>query len=119
MTACYGWSSVCADSVHSTVCHCARVAKVITVGSTAHVQAIQQLIEHHVKHARKNNNGTQPAFRALDARASSAVSHVLQTTFKFTVSCLDAYPSIQDQGRVLFDTPTTVEVTTRSLERDK
>ena len=37
--------------------------------------------------ARKNNNVSQPVNRALDARASSAVSHELQTILKITVSC--------------------------------
>ena len=35
-------SACCAESVHSAVCHCARVAQVITVGSGAHVQAAIQ-----------------------------------------------------------------------------
>ena len=57
VSACNGWSSVCTESVHSTVYHCARVALVITVDSGAHVQAIKQLNEHHVIHARRNNTG--------------------------------------------------------------
>ena len=75
MSACSGWSSVCAESVHFTVDHCARVALVITVGSDA-----QQLSEHQVRHARRNDNGTQPVLRALDVRASNDVTHVPQTT---------------------------------------
>ena len=38
-------------------CRCARVALVITVVSGARVQAIKQLNEHHVIHARRNNTG--------------------------------------------------------------
>ena len=45
-----------------------------------------------VRDARRNTNGSQPVFCALDARAPSAVSHVLQIIFKITVSCLVAYP---------------------------
>ena len=63
MSACDGWSSVCTESVHSTVCHCARVAQVITVHSGAHVQAVEQL------------NGTQPVFRALDVLAPKCRIH--------------------------------------------
>ena len=82
MNACNGRSSVCTESVHSTVCHCACVAQIITVGSGAHVQAVGRLSEHH------------PVFRALDVLASKCRIHVLQTTLKMTVSCLDAYPII-------------------------
>ena len=53
--------------------HCVCLAQVITVGSGAHVQAVKQLNGHDV------NKERQPVFRALDARASSADSHVLQT----------------------------------------
>ena len=56
--ACDDWSSVCTESVHSTVCHCARVALVITVGSSAHAQAGKQLNEHQMIHAR-NKDKTQ------------------------------------------------------------
>ena len=48
--ACDGRPSVCTESVHSTVRHCARVAPVITVVSGAHVQTVTQLNEHHVIH---------------------------------------------------------------------
>ena len=51
VSACTGWSSVCTQSVHSTVCHCARVAQVCIV------EALKQLNEHHVIHATKNNTG--------------------------------------------------------------
>ena len=96
-------------------CHRARVALVITVGSGTHVQAVQQLNEHQVIHAGKKNHGSQAVFRAHDARASCAVSHVLHVlSLKIKVSCLDAYPCIQIALRILFHTPTT-----RSLERDK
>ena len=61
MSACDVWSSVCTESVHSTVCHCACVAQIITVGSSAHVQAIELLNEHH------------PVFRALDVLASKCL----------------------------------------------
>ena len=33
-------------------------------------------------------------FRALDAQASSAVSHVIQTILKITVSCFVGYPNV-------------------------
>ena len=42
----------------------------------------------------RNYNKTQPVFRALDVLASKCRIHVLQTTLKMTVSCLDAYPII-------------------------
>ena len=62
--------------MHSTVRHSGRLPKVITVRSGAHVQAVKQLNEHHLIHAGRNNNGSQPVFRAVDARASGATSHV-------------------------------------------
>ena len=70
MNACNGRPSVCTESVQSTVCRCVRVARVITVGAGAHVQAVNQLNEHHVIHARNYNNKTQPVSRALDVIAS-------------------------------------------------
>ena len=39
---------LCTESVHST--DCARAALVITVGSSAHVRAVERLNEHHVIH---------------------------------------------------------------------
>ena len=53
-----GWSSVCAAFVHVTVCHCARVALVITVGSGAHVKAVKQSSERQVTQAGSDNNRT-------------------------------------------------------------
>ena len=70
MSAYDGWSSVCTESVRSTMFHCARVALVITLGSGAHVERVEQLNEHHLIHARRNNNRTQHVFRALDVLAS-------------------------------------------------
>ena len=75
MSACDGLSSVCTESVHSKVCHCPSVAQVITVVSGADVQAFGRLNEHHLIQARKNNNGTQPVFRALDVLASQCRIH--------------------------------------------
>ena len=72
MNACNGRSSVCTESVQSTVCHCVRVALVIAVGAGAHVQAVKQLNEHHVVHARIYNNKIQPVIRALDVLASKS-----------------------------------------------
>ena len=45
----------------------------IAVGSDSRAQAVKELNERHVIQAGKNRNGTQFVFRALDARASSAV----------------------------------------------
>ena len=44
-------------------------------------------------------------FRALDARASSADSHVLQNISKRSNRC-------RDHGRVFFDTATTIQANT-------
>ena len=72
MSACNGPSSVCAESVHSTVCHCARVALVITYGSGAHDQAVNQLNEHHVIHARRNNRAEPVALDVLATKCRHA-----------------------------------------------
>ena len=64
------------------------------------------LNEHYVTRAGRNNNGTQPVFRVLDARASSAATHVTSN-------------NSQDHGRVLRNTPTSVLTTSCSLERDR
>ena len=66
---------LCVQSPCIPQCHCASVAQVITVVSSAHVQAFGRLNEHHVMQARKNNNGTQPVFRALDVLASKCRIH--------------------------------------------
>ena len=70
----------------------------IAVGSDSRAQAVKELNERHVIQAGKNRNGTQLVFRALDARGSSAVSHVLQTTHKITVSCLVRHTSNCSNG---------------------
>ena len=86
MSACNDWSSDLVRSVQSLCSSTGRLAQVITVGSSAYVQAVKQLNGHDVIHARKDNKGRQPGFRALDARASSAVSRVQQSILKFTIS---------------------------------
>ena len=86
MSACNDWSSDLVWSVQSLCSSTGRLAQVINVRSSAYVQEVEQLNGHDVLHARKDIKGRQPGFRALDARASCAVSHVLQSILKFTIS---------------------------------
>ena len=101
MNACNDWSSDLLWSVQSLgLPLSARVAQVITVDSSANVQTVKQMNEYRMIHGIKDNSGSQPGFRALDARASSAVTQVLQTSLNITVSCLVADPSIQIALRI-------------------
>ena len=112
MSACEGGSSVCTESVHCTVCHCARVALATTIGSDARVQAVKQWNEHHVIHAGGNNTGLILCSAHLMRKLQVLSRMFFKPLSKPRFSCLDAHPSIhvccQDHGCVLFDTPTTV-----------
>ena len=106
-----------------TVRHCACLAQVTTVGSGAHVPAVKQLNENDLINAGRNINGSQPVFRALDARASSADSHALQTILKITVSRCVACPRIQIAPGITVVSCSTnwqqFKRTPRTFERDK